>query len=85
LTFPKLEGAPLKALRAFSRVHVEAGDSTHVMLILQPRDLSYVNEAGDRLIAPGDYTLTVGGGQPGTSTAQVESHISMQGEMRLPE
>jgi len=29
--------------------------------------------------------LTVGGGQPGTSTAQVESHISMQGEMRLPE
>ena len=85
LTFPKLAGAPLRALRGFSRVHVGAGESRHLKMTLDPRDLSYVNESGDRLVGAGDYTVTVGGGQPGTPAAQVESHFSIQGEMRLPE
>ena len=50
ITFPKLPGAPLRALRGFSRVHVDAGEVQHVKLTLQPRDLSYVNEAGDRMV-----------------------------------
>jgi len=85
LSFPKLAGAPLRALRGFTRVHLGAGESKRVNLTLDPRDLSYVNENGDRLIAPGDYIVTVAGGQPGTSTAQVESHLLIQGEKRLPE
>lgn len=85
LSFPKLAGAPLRALRAFSRVHLDAGESKHATLTLDPRDLSYVNEAGDRLIGAGDYTVAVGGGQPGTAAAQVESHFSIQGEVPLPE
>jgi len=85
LTFPKLPGAPMRALRGFSRVHLEAGESKHVALVLHPRDLSYVNEAGDRLIAAGDYIVTVGGGQPGTSAAHAETHVAIQGEQRLPE
>ena len=85
LSFPKLTGAPLRALRGFNRVHLGPGESKRVALTLDPRDLSYVNEAGDRLVGAGDYTVTVGGGQPGTSAAQVESHFSIQGEMPLPE
>lgn len=85
LTFPKLPGTPLRALRGFVRVHLDAGESRHIQLALQPRDLSYVNEAGHRLISPGEYAVTVGGGQPGTTAAQVESRISIQGEQQLPE
>src|ERR1700690_1792985 len=63
VSFPKLPGVPLRALRGFTRVHLGAGESRQVKLTLSPRDLSYVNEAGDRMIAAGDYVITAGGGQ----------------------
>ena len=85
VNFPKLPGTPLRALRGFNRVHVEAGEVKHVKLALQPRDLSYVNEAGDRMVAAGDYVITAGGGQPGTSAAQADARLSIRGEQKLPE
>jgi beta-glucosidase len=85
VSFPKLAGAPLRALRGFNRVHLEAGELRHVKLALQARDLSYVNEAGDRMVAAGDYVISAGGGQPGTEAAQVAAHLSVRGEQRLPE
>ena len=85
LNFPKLPGAPLRALRGFTRVRLEAGESRHVQLTLQPRDLSYVNESGVRLVTAGDYVISVGGGQPGTAAAQVDIRLSIRGEQPLPE
>ncbi|MGB8065945.1 MAG: glycoside hydrolase family 3 C-terminal domain-containing protein [Candidatus Sulfotelmatobacter sp.] len=85
VTFPKLAGAPLRALRGFKRVHFKAGEQQHVTLSLTPRDLSYVNEAGDRLVAVGDYIITVGGGQPGTQAPHADAHLTITGEQKLPE
>jgi len=85
LSFPKLPGAPLRALRGFTRVRLEAGELRKVQLTLQPRDLSYVNESGVRLITAGDYVISVGGGQPGTAAAQSETRLSIRGEQQLPE
>jgi beta-glucosidase len=85
ITYPKLPGAPLHALRGFTRVHLDAGEQHHVALTLEPRDLSYVNEAGDRLVSAGDYDITVGGGQPGTAAAHAEAHLTITGEQKLPE
>jgi beta-glucosidase len=85
ITFPKVAGAPLRALRGFTRVHVDAGAEQHVKLSLQPRDLSYVNESGDRLVGAGDYLISVGGGQPGTSAAKAEIPLTITGEQKLPE
>ena len=85
LNFPNVAGAPRVALRGFTRVHVDAGELRHVKLSMAPRDLSYVNESGDRLVAAGDYVITVGGGQPGTGAAHAETHLSIQGEQKLPE
>lgn len=85
ITFPKMDGAPLKALRGFKRVHCKAGEQQHVTLSLTPRDLSYVNEAGDRMISAGDYVITVGGGQPGTQAPHAEAHLTITGEQKLPE
>lgn len=85
ITFPKLAGAPLRALRGFTRIHLDAGAQQHVELALQPRDMSYVNEAGDRFVGAGDYVITVGGGQPDTSAAQAETHLTITGEQKLPE
>lgn len=85
LTFPKLAGAPIRALCGFTRVHIRAGESTHVHLVVEPRSLSYVNEAGDRMIAPGSYRLSIGGGQPHTAAPVVETGFTISGEARLPE
>ncbi len=85
ISFPKLPGAPLRALRGFKRVHIGAGESQHVKLALNPRDLSYVNEAGDRMVAAGEYVITTGGGQPGAGAAQAEAKLAIRGEQKLPE
>jgi beta-glucosidase len=85
VTFPKFAGAPLRALRGFKRVHCKAGEQQHVTLSLGARDLSYVNEAGDRLVAAGDYVITVGGGQPGTQAPRADNHLTIVGEQKLPE
>ncbi len=85
ISFPKLPGTPLKALRGFTRINLKAGEQKHVKLTLSPRDLSYVNEAGDRFVSAGDYLITVGGGQPGTAAPHAETHLMIQGEQKLPE
>jgi beta-glucosidase len=85
LTFPDVPGAPLRALRAFQRVHLEAGASQRVHFQLQPRDLSMVTEAGEPIIAEGDYGVSVGGGQPRASAQVVTKSFHMQGKMELPE
>ena len=85
INFPKVEGAPLRALRGFTRVHFKAGEQKRVKLTLSPRDLSYVNETGDRLVSTGDYVITVGGGQPQTPAAHADTHLAIQGEQKLPE
>ncbi len=85
LTFPKVAGAPLKALRGFKRIHLKAGEQQHVKLTLGARDLSYVNEAGDRFVGSGDYVITVGGGQPGTKAPHADAKLTIQGEEKLPE
>ena len=85
INFPKLPGVPLLALRGFTRVHLKAGEQQHVKIALSPRDLSHVNKAGDRFVSAGNYLITVGGGQPGTAAPHAESHLTIQGEQKLPE
>jgi len=84
VVFPKLPGAPLRALRAFQRVTIRPGQTQHVRLTLTPRDLSMVNEEGTRLVAAGAYKLFVGGGQPATGAPGAELALTIQGEQKLP-
>ena len=85
LTFPKLDGAPDRALVGFTRVHVARGETRHVQISLSPRDLSMVNEAGVRLTARGNYRVSVGGGQPGTGAPGVDASLVITGEHIWPE
>jgi beta-glucosidase len=85
LMFPSVPGAPLRALRAFTRVHVAEGTTQRVHFNLAPRDLSMVNEIGAHVVAAGKYRITVGGGQPDTGAPQTEDTFSIKGEMKLPD
>ena len=85
LTFPKVPGAPLKALRGFERVHLEPGASRQVHFELKGRDLSMVTEDGDPIVAQGDYTISIGGGQPDTRAPGVTGHFHVTGQLMLPQ
>jgi beta-glucosidase len=85
LKFPDIPGAPHLALRAFKRIHLEAGASQTVHLTLHDRDLSMVTEDGYPMVAAGDYTITVGGGQPGTGAVVQSVKLHIKGDFRLPQ
>jgi beta-glucosidase len=85
LTFPDVKGAPVRALRGFRRIHLEAGQSQKVQFELKDRDLSMVTEAGDPIVAEGPYTITIGGGQPDTGAPGVTVKFNIKGQIMLPE
>ncbi len=85
LTFPGLAGAPLRALRGFQRLHLRPQETRHIRFTLNPRELSMVNEAGERIVAPGDYGVSVGGGQAGTIAPTVQAGFTIRGEQNLPD
>ncbi|HVN19942.1 MAG TPA: glycoside hydrolase family 3 C-terminal domain-containing protein [Dongiaceae bacterium] len=85
LQFPKVEGAPIRALRGFQRIHLEAGANQKVDFHLTPRDLSMVTNLGDIIVAEGQYTVSIGGGQPKTSAPTAEGTFNVKGAVTLPE
>ena len=85
LRFPDVPGAPIRALRAFQRVHLEPGAKEKVDFHLSPRDLSMVTLDGDVIIAQGKYTMSVGGAQPGNGVASATGKFEINGQVMLPE
>lgn len=85
LKFPDLPGAPVRALRGFKRVHLEPGASQTVKFNLDRRDMSMVTEEGDIIVAQGRYTMSIGGGQPGTRAPTVSGDFTVKDQMMLPE
>ncbi len=84
LTFPRLPGAPLRALRGFARVHLKPGEQQAVAFTLNDRDLSHVSLDGTHVVSSGRYGIGVGGGQPGTGAPVVTGTFEIQGERTLP-
>ena len=85
LSFPKSPAAPICALRGFTRIHLAAGETQRVHFALDPRDLSEVDEKGNRIVAGGSYRVSVGGGQPGTPAPQTDAEFQIKGNRKLPE
>jgi beta-glucosidase len=85
LKFPDVAGAPIRALRGFRRIHLEPGANQRVEFHLNRRDLSMVTDQGDIVVAQGKYTVSIGGGQPGTGVPSTSGNFEVQGQIMLPE
>jgi beta-glucosidase len=70
LSHSNVEGAPIRALAGFQRIHLAAAASQNVSFTLHDRDLSIVDENGARRIVPGTVEIWVGGGQPVSGPGQ---------------
>ncbi|MHC1733242.1 MAG: glycoside hydrolase family 3 C-terminal domain-containing protein [Bacteroidales bacterium] len=57
---------PIRQLEGFRRVTLKPGESSRVAFTLKPEQLSMINGSDRRVIEPGWFILSVGGGQPGT-------------------
>jgi beta-glucosidase len=72
VTQPKAFETPRHVLAGFTRVHLAAHATTHVPLTVDPRSLGQVDAKGNRIIVPGEYSISIGGAQPEDS-AQVQT------------
>jgi Glycosyl hydrolase family 3 C-terminal domain/Fibronectin type III-like domain/PA14 domain len=84
LTFPRLPGAPLRALRGFARVHLKPGEQQAVAFTLNDRELSHVSLDGMHAVRAGRYGISVGGGQPGAGAPVVMGTSTFRASGRCP-
>jgi beta-glucosidase len=81
---PAFDDAPRLALRGVQRVSLKAGEARELRWRLSPRDVSFVNPAGERRLIPGRYTLSVGGGQPGAGVDTASTTFELGSNELLP-
>ncbi len=62
---------PIRSLRGFSRITLQPGESRRVSFELGPRDLSLIDERGQRVLEPGKFLVSVGGSQPDTRSIEL--------------
>ncbi len=61
----KAEGAPIRSLKGFQRIHLKTGETRRVSFKLDAAALSIVDAKGNRIVPAGSAELWIGGGQPG--------------------
>lgn len=81
---PQGEGAPLRSLVGYQRVHLLPGQSRTLQFDLDARVLSSVARDGSRAVEAGAYRVFVGGGQPGTGAPGGEAAFTIVGRAPLP-
>ena len=81
---PKQFETPIRVLASFRRIHLEAGQSAHVSLAVDPRSLGQVDAKGNRVVVPGDYVVSLGGSQPSESASIQTAKFRVIGKAELP-
>ena len=84
LTQPGAFETPLRVLAGFKRVHLNAGESAHVSLTIDPRSLGQVDEKGNRVVMPGEYLVSLGGAQPQDAVSIQAGKFNVTGAATLP-
>ncbi|HWS89564.1 MAG TPA: glycoside hydrolase family 3 C-terminal domain-containing protein [Pyrinomonadaceae bacterium] len=56
---------PVRSLAGLTRIRLNPGESRRVSFRVEPRQLSVIDDRGRRVVEPGEFTLSVGGKQPG--------------------
>ncbi len=68
---------PHHELRGFRRLHLKPGESRVVRFELSPKDLSLIDEQGQRWLEPGRFRVYVGGSQPDARSIELTGHAPL--------
>jgi beta-glucosidase len=75
---------PIRSLEGFKRISLKKGESQVVSFVLEPRQLSMIDDKDKQVVEPGFFTITVGGEQPGfTGAAKAETTGTIAGRVKL--
>ena len=77
---------PIRSLAGVERVHLKPGERRVIKFTIDPRQLALITNDGRTVVEPGDFTITIGGKQPGFSgtadagtTSFIEGRFSVTG------
>jgi beta-glucosidase len=84
---PSGSGYPLRSLEGFLRVHLAPHATQILHFKLDARQLSEVDDSGQRAVRAGDYQIFVGGTSPGANSnaGGVSTELAITGSKDLPE
>jgi beta-glucosidase len=72
---------PRCSLQGFRRIFLHAGESHRLYFDLHARQLSLITADGERVVEPGSFEVSVGGGQPGVpGVASVNGWFEVTGQ-----
>ena len=70
---------PLSSLIGFQRVQLKPGESTDITFTITPEMMKLVNDAGERVLEPGEFRVTVGGCSPSERGATLGAAAPVSG------
>ena len=71
---------PIRSLIGFDRISLRPGEKRTVTFTITPRQMSLIDDAGKRIIEPGEFLVSAGGGQPGyKATSAISGKFSVSG------
>ncbi len=65
--------APIRSLAGIRRVYLRPGERRTVSFTVTPMQMSVIDDNGKRVIEPGEFTVSIGGEQPGANSAISQS------------
>ncbi len=75
---------PIRSLAGFKRILLKKGEKRTVSFTLKPEQFSLITEDGERIIEPGIFEISVGGGIPGQcapTTTVLTKKVELDGTM----
>ena len=67
---------PIRTLVGFDRISLRRGEKRTVTFTITPRQMSLIDDSGKRKIEPGEFAITIGGGQPGFKRGDAAAPLS---------
>jgi beta-glucosidase len=58
---------PIRTLAGFDRISLRPREKRTVTFTITPRQMSLIDDRGKRVIEPGEFVISIGGGQPGVT------------------
>jgi beta-glucosidase len=66
---------PIRSLQGLERIHLAPGEKRAVEFALKPEQMALYKANGDRIVEPGEFEVSVGGGQPGARGTEENGNL----------
>ena len=69
---------PIRSLRGFRRIHLKPNETQTLRFSIAPDAFTVIDEKMQRVALPGDFDITIGGGQPGVKRTGTSNTTSQK-------